>query len=156
MTNKIKQVGLAIIVVATLTGCASDLKGTTYSSSEARQIQTVRFGTVAEARFVVLEGTKGEIGGLAGAATGGIIASQVGGQREGAIASIAGAIAGGVLGHMAEKKLTTKQGIEVTVRLEDGSYVSVVQEYDETAPFNSGDRVKVMSQGTTSRVVRVQ
>lgn len=156
MTKTIKKAGLAVLVAISLTGCMSDMTGTTYSRSEARQMQVVRFGTVAEARFVKLEGTEGEIGTMAGGATGAIIGSQVGGQRENMIAGIAGAVAGGVLGHMAEKKLTEKQGVEVTVRLEDGSYVSVVQEHDNAAPFSAGDRVKVLTQGTTSRVVRVQ
>lgn len=156
MTNKIRQAGLAVMVAVSLAGCASDMTGTTYSRNEARQMQVVRFGTVAEARFVKLEGTEGEIGAMAGGATGAIVGSQVGGKREGMIAGIAGAVAGGVLGHMAEKKLTEKQGVEVTVRLEDGSYVSVVQEHDPAAAFNAGDRVKVLTQGTTSRVVRVQ
>ncbi|AMO57367.1 glycine zipper 2TM domain-containing protein [Endozoicomonas montiporae] len=156
MTNKIKQAGLAVLVAVSLTGCMSDLTGTTYSSGEARQMQVVRFGTVAEARFVKLQGTEGEVGTLAGGATGAVLGSQIGGRNEGIIGGIAGAVAGGVLGNMAEKKLTTKQGIEITVRLEDGSYVSVVQQHDPAATFNAGDRVKVLTQGTTSRVVRVQ
>ena len=156
MTTTIKKMILAVLVAVSLAGCASDMTGTTYSRSEARQMQVVRFGSVAEVRFVKLEGTEGDVGALAGAATGGIAASQIGGKREGMIAGIAGAVAGGVLGHMAEKKLTEKQGIEITVHLEDGSYVSVVQEHDNAAPFIAGDRVKVLTQGTTSRVVRDQ
>lgn len=103
MTNKIKQAGLAVLVAVSLTGCMSDLTGTTYSSSEARQMQVVRFGTVAEARFVKLEGTEGEVGTLAGGATGAVLGSQIGGRNEGIIGGIAGAVAGGVLGNMAEK-----------------------------------------------------
>ena len=156
MIHSIKPFCLAILVASTLTGCASDLKGTTYSKHEARQLQTVRFGTVTESHFVVLEGTSGEVGTLAGGATGAVIGSQIGGKREGIIGGIAGAIAGGALGQMAEKKLTKKQGIEITVRLEDGSYVSVVQEHDPAVSFTVNDRVKVLSQGRSSRVAKVQ
>ena len=156
MTNKIKQAGLAVLVAVSLIGCTSDLTGTTYSRNEAKQMQVVRFGTVAEARLVKLEGTEGQVGTLAGGATGAVLGSQVGGRNEGIIGGIAGAVAGGVLGKMAEKKLTTKQGVEITVRFEDGSYVSVVQQHDPAATFNAGDRVKVLTQGRTSRVVHVQ
>ncbi|MGI9275997.1 MAG: glycine zipper 2TM domain-containing protein [Endozoicomonas sp.] len=156
MTSRIKQAALAFCVAVTLAGCTSDLTGTTYSAGEARHMQSVRFGTVAEARLVKLEGSQGEVGTLAGAAVGGIAGSSIGGKRESAIAAVAGAVAGGVLGSMAEKKITTKQGVEVTVRLEDGSYVSVVQQADPAAPFAPGDRVKILIQGSTSRVVKVQ
>lgn len=156
MTSKIKLIAMALLATFFLAGCTSDLTGTTYSAGEARQMQTVRFGTVAEARMVKLEGSQGEVGTLAGAAVGGVAGSTIGGERESAIAGIAGAVAGGVLGHMAEKKLTTKQGVEVTVRLEDGSYVSIVQQADPAAPFVAGDKVKVLTQGTTSRVVKIQ
>ncbi|MGB1271006.1 MAG: glycine zipper 2TM domain-containing protein [Endozoicomonas sp.] len=150
-----KAAFLAALVLISLSGCMSDTTGTTYSRIEARQMQVVRFGTVADVRMVKLEGTEGEVGTLAGAAVGGIAASSIGGERESVIAGIAGAVAGGVLGHMAEKKLTTQQGVELTIRLEDGSYISVVQQADPNAPFSNGGRVKVLSQGSTSRVVRV-
>ncbi len=154
--NKRAAVFLATVVLA-LSGCMSDLTGTTYSRQEARQMQVVKFGTIAEVRLVKLEGTESGVGTLAGGAAGGIAAgSNVGSGSGSAVAAIAGAVAGGVLGNMAEKKLTEKQGVELTVRLEDGTYVSVVQQADANAPFTPGDRVKILSQGSASRVVRVQ
>lgn len=156
MIKIITQAVLLSVPLIFLSACTSDMTGTTYSSSEARQTQVVRFGTVAEARLVKLEGTEGEVGTIAGAAVGGLTGLTIGGKTESKIAAVAGAVAGGVLGHMAEKKMTTKQGIELTVRLEDGSYISVVQQADPNAPFASGDRVKVLNQGSTTRVVKVQ
>ena len=155
----IKKIIRAVIIAAPLMlifGCTSDLKGTTYKADEARQMQVVRFGTIVESRFVKLEGTQGEVGTIAGAAVGGLAGSTIGGGTGSKIAAVAGAVAGGVAGHMAEKKITTQQGVELTVRLEDGSYISVVQQADPEAPFNSGDRVKILTQGNTSRVVKVQ
>ena len=136
--------------------CTSDLTGTTYKADEARQMQIVRFGTIVESRLVKLEGTQGEVGTIAGGAVGGLAGSSIGGGTGSKIAAVAGAVAGGIAGNMAEKKITAQQGVELTVRLEDGSYISIVQQADPNAPFNSGDRVKVLTQGNTSRVVRVQ
>jgi outer membrane lipoprotein SlyB len=39
-----------------ITGCVSGLQGTTYSRSEARQVQNVEFGTVLSTNPVVIEG----------------------------------------------------------------------------------------------------
>ena len=155
----IKKIIRAVIITAPMmlaVGCTSDLTGTTYKAGEARQMQVVRFGTIVESRLVKLEGTQGEVGTIAGAAVGGLAGSTIGGGTGSKIAAVAGVVAGGIAGNMAEKKITTQQGVELTVRLEDGSYISVVQQADPNAPFNSGDRVKVLTQGNTSRIVKVQ
>lgn len=156
MIKKISKGILILTPLFVLASCTSDLTGTTYTAEEARQMQIVRFGTVAEVRLVKLEGTQGEVGTIAGAAIGGIGGSTLGGAPESKIAAIVGAVAGGVIGRMAEKKLTVKQGVELTIRLEDGSYMSVVQEADPNASFNNGDRVKILMQGSSNRVVKVQ
>ena len=156
MNKIVHKAALAVMLPLMVTACTTDLTGTSYSSQEARQMQVVRFGSVYEVRPVKLSGSEGEIGTLAGAATGGIVAgSNIGGGSGSSVAAIAGALAGGVLGNMAEKKLTAKQGLEITVKLEDGSYVSVVQEADPNNALNPGDKVKVMTQGRgNSRVVK--
>ncbi len=154
-----KNLGSCLMVLLAslfLSGCMSDLTGTSYSAREARFTQLVRFGTVTEVQAVKIDGTEGEVGTIAGAAIGGAAASGIGGKREGAVGAVLGAIAGGVLGHMAEKKITQKGGVELTIQLETGSYLSVVQQNDPNAQFNRGDRVKVLTQNSTSRVVHAQ
>lgn len=156
MIKSIISMACIAAMVALLSGCVSELTGTSYSREEARQMQEVRFGTIAEVRMVKLEGTRSDIGTLAGGALGGIAAGSSIGKGSGkAVAAIAGALAGGALGNMAEKKLTAKQGVELTVQLENGAYISVVQQLDPKAPFVMGDRVKVLTQGTASRVVKL-
>ncbi|WBA83213.1 glycine zipper 2TM domain-containing protein [Endozoicomonas sp. GU-1] len=147
---------LPLTFAALLSGCMTDSTGTTYSSSEARRIQQVSFGTVSELQYVTLEGTEGAVGTVAGAAIGGIAGSSVGGGRGSDIAAILGGVAGGVLGSRAEKQLTTQQGIEMTIRLDSGKYISVVQEVDPKVPLQVGDSVKILTQGNTTRVVRMR
>ncbi|MBS7325853.1 MAG: hypothetical protein KIG85_04430, partial [Thiopseudomonas sp.] len=82
-----KTVLIALLGSATLmTGCASNLTGDTYSRTDARQVQTVRMGTIESLRPVRIEGTKTPIGVGAGAAIGGIAGSTVGGGRGRAVA----------------------------------------------------------------------
>ncbi|WP_245673433.1 glycine zipper 2TM domain-containing protein [Endozoicomonas ascidiicola] len=148
-----KQLATAFLVIL-LTGCMTDTTGTTYSSGEARRIQQVSFGTISELQYVKIEGTEGAVGTIAGAAIGGIAGSTVGGGRGSDIAAVLGGVAGGVLGSMTEKELTGQQGIEMTIRLDSGSYISVVQEANPNAPLQIGDKVKILTQGNTTRVVR--
>ncbi|QLF94799.1 glycine zipper 2TM domain-containing protein [Pseudomonas sp. ABC1] len=133
-------------------GCTSNLTGDSYSRDEARSVQTVRYGTIDSLRPVKIEGTKTPIGAGAGAVVGGIAGSGVGGGRGSAVAAVIGALAGGMLGSAAEEGLTRTQGVEITVREDDGNTRAYVQEVEPNQVFRVGQRVRIMSVGGTSRV----
>ncbi len=135
-----------------LGGCASSLTGDTYSRDEARKVQTVRMGTIEMLRPVKIEGTKTPIGAGAGAVIGGVAGSGVGGGRGSAVAAVIGAVAGGLLGAATEEGLTRTQGVEITVREDDGSLRAYVQAVQENEIFRVGERVRIMTVDGSSRV----
>ena len=57
--------GISLLTLG-LTGCVSGLQGSTYSRSEARQVQEVEFGTVLNTNPVVIEGRQSEAGTVTG------------------------------------------------------------------------------------------
>jgi len=136
----------------TLGGCASNLGGDTYSRDEARRVQTVRLGTIEMLRPVKIEGTKTPIGAGAGAVIGGVGGSSIGGGRGAAVAAVIGAVAGGLLGAATEEGLTRTQGVEITVREDDGSLRAYVQQVQENEVFRVGERVRILTVDGTSRV----
>ncbi len=139
-------------LTVTLAGCASTLDGETYSRDEARRVQTVRLGTIEMLRPVKIEGTKTPIGAGAGAVVGGIGGSAIGGGRGSAVAAVVGAVAGGLLGAATEEGLTRTQGVEITVREDDGTLRSYVQEVQQNEVFRVGERVRILTVDGTSRV----
>ena len=141
---------LAGIAAVTLAGCASSKSGSVYSREDARVEQTVRMGVVESVRSVSIEGTKSGIGAVAGGAAGGIGASAIGHGVGSAVAAIAGAVAGGLLGAAAEEGFTRQEGVEITVRLDNGELRAIVQAADET--FKPGDRVRLLSVNGQTRV----
>lgn len=136
----------------TLGGCTSSLTGDSYSRDEARQVQTVRMGTIDSLRPVKIEGTKTPIGAGAGAVVGGVAGSAVGGGRGSIITAVIGAVAGGLLGSATEEGLTRTQGVEITVREDDGTMRAYVQAVAENEIFRVGERVRIMTVNGTSRV----
>ncbi len=136
----------------TLGGCASNLSGDSYSRDEARKVQTVRMGTIESLRPVKIEGTKTPIGAGAGAVVGGVAGSTIGGGRGSVVAAVIGAVAGGLLGSMTEEGLTRTQGVEITVREDDGTLRAYVQQVQENEIFRVGERVRIMTVDGTSRV----
>ncbi|MFW6020697.1 MAG: glycine zipper 2TM domain-containing protein [Guyparkeria sp.] len=144
---------LAAVSVAFLSGCASSLSSGAYSRDSARQMQTVYYGTIDSVRTVQIEGTKTPVGTGAGAITGGILGNQVGGGSGRALATVGGALLGGVAGSAAEEGLTRQPGYEITVRLDNGRTVSIVQAADVS--FQPGERVRVIeARDGTTRVTR--
>ncbi|AJE21195.1 hypothetical protein E0E54_01145 [Azotobacter chroococcum] len=139
-------------VMLALGGCASSLTGESYSRGEARSVQTVRMGTIVTLRPVRIEGTKTPIGAGAGSIVGGVAGSGVGEGRGSAVAAVIGAVAGGLLGAAAEEGVTRTQGVEITVREDDGSMRAYVQEVQPNQVFRVGERVRILTVDGTSRV----
>ncbi len=148
------------IVIATLAltlllaGCQSTLTGDYYSRDDARRIQTVEYGSIEATRPVVIEGTKTPVGTVAGGAVGGIAGSTVGSGKGSAVATVVGAVAGGVAGAAAEEGLTRRQGVDITVKLDSGRVISVVQEQTPQSSFRVGDRVRILTLNGETRIAR--
>ncbi len=138
------------LLAALLAACASSNSGSVYSRDEARKVQTVKTGVIESVRQVKLEGTKSPVGTIAGGAVGGIAGSSVGGGRGSAIAAVIGAVAGGLAGSALEEGVTRKDGVELTVKLDGGGLVAIVQEADEI--FNAGEKVRILESGGVTRV----
>jgi outer membrane lipoprotein SlyB len=147
---KITQLLVTALLSVMLAACASSNSGSVYSRDEARKVQTVKTGVVESVRQVKLEGTKSPVGTVAGGAVGGIAGSSVGHGRGSAVAAVIGAVVGGLAGSAAEEGLTRKDALEITVKLDGGGLVAVVQEADDQ--FKAGDRVRLVENGDTTRV----
>ena len=146
----VKLIAVAAASVAVLGGCASSMSGGAYSRGQARQAQEVQMGVVESVRTVKIEGTKSPVGAGAGAVVGGIAGSNVGSGKGSTVGTILGAVAGGVAGSMIEEGATGKEGLEITVKLDNGRMIAVTQEADEQ--FRVGERVRVLSGGGATRV----
>jgi outer membrane lipoprotein SlyB len=148
---KFTQLILVSAITATLAACATSNSGEVYSREDARKVQTVRMGVVESVRQVKLEGTKTPIGTVAGAAVGGIAGSAVGGNNKvSAIAAVIGAVAGGIAGAAIEEGTTRTDGVEITVKLDSGSLIAIVQE--ATDQFTPGERVRLIESNGNTRV----
>lgn len=150
MRTRSLVIGLMLAAAAVLAGCATSKSGSVYSRQDALKEQSVRMGIVESVRSVTIEGTKTPVGAGAGAVAGGIGGSAIGSGRGAAVGAIAGAVVGGLLGAAAEEGLTRKEGIELTVRLDNGEYRAIVQEADEV--FKPGERVRLLSVNGQTRV----
>lgn len=132
----------AIIVVfaaaLAVSGCARDLSPDVYSRDEVGSKVDIQPGRIISVRDVKIEGTRSGVGAVAGAAAGGVGGSYAGKGRGGIIGAIAGAVVGGLIGAAAEGAVSSSDGVEYLVELDDGETVAVVQPKGD-APLKPGD-----------------
>lgn len=140
-----------LLSMSILSGCASSNSGSVYSREETRQVQNIRMGVVESVRTVKIEGSDSKVGAVAGGVVGGVVGKDIGGDgKSGVVGAVIGAVAGALAGSAAEELATRKDGLEITVKLDNGSLVAIVQEADEQ--FHPGERVRLLESGGVTRV----
>jgi len=149
-----RVLGATVLVAAAgvVAGCASpSASSNVYTYNQAQREQVVRNGTVTAVRPITLqkEGTTGA-GMVAGGALGGVAGSAVGGGTGRTLAIIGGALLGAVAGNVVEEQVGKKDGLEITVRLDNGETRVIAQEAD--VPISVGQRVQVISGAGPTRV----
>jgi len=140
----------AAALAGLLGGCAYHMGPGDYHAGEARGEQAVRFGVVETVRDVRIQPFNTGVGSTTGAFVGGIAGSNVGGGTGQILGAIGGTIIGSILGYNIEQSANERPGLEVTVLLDSGKYIAVVQE--ATEPFKPGDRVRILGGHNSTRV----
>ncbi|WP_313438559.1 glycine zipper 2TM domain-containing protein [Novosphingobium sp.] len=139
------------VSILALSGCTPQTGVSSFSRNEAGQVATVQFGEVLAIREVVIQPGQTRLGTVAGGALGAIGGSQVGSSTAANIAGgVTGAVVGGAIGSAVQGSSRTA-GIEITMRLDSGDNVAVVQPGDPR-DFRVGDRVRLAGTSENARV----
>ncbi|UTM58952.1 glycine zipper 2TM domain-containing protein [Photobacterium sp. CCB-ST2H9] len=141
------------MAVLILSGCASNPYGNSYGRSQAQHIQQVKYGTIVQIDPVTIQGEQNVAGTIAGAAIGGLIGSTVGGGKGSDIAAIGGGLLGGYAGNKASQSMSESNGVNLTIKLDSGDTIAIVQAADPNMVFRVGQKVRVNISGSTARVV---
>ncbi|MCY4046330.1 MAG: glycine zipper 2TM domain-containing protein [Cellvibrionales bacterium] len=142
------------VLIMMVVGCSQNPYGTAYSTSDARRMQQVLTGTVVHLNAVTIDSdSAGTVGTVGGAAIGGILGSAVGAGKGSDLAAVGGGLLGGYLGNKAGTAVGKENGVNISVKLDSGKTVAIVQQVDPNQIFHVGDRVNVYNSGGTSRVV---
>lgn len=148
-----KMVAVPLLAVGlTISGCASNLGGGTYSRGSVGDVQHSARGTLVSVRHIQIEGTKSGVGTATGAVLGGAVGSEIGQGGAARVAGVlGGAVLGGLLGSAVERGATQRAGYEYVVRKPNGDLITIVQEADGPA-IAAGSSVLVIY-GDRARVV---
>lgn len=143
----------ALVSGLLIAGCTATPTANSYGRGEAMRAQSVEFGSILSIRPVNIRPDSTMVGTGTGVVLGGLAGSQIGGgTAANAAGAVAGAVAGGALGSAIQGSQNTP-GLELTVKLDNGNNVAVVQP-GGVNDFRVGDRVRVTSDGVNTRVSR--
>ena len=153
-----KSIHLAAVLMLSLTalsGCTSpNPYGNAYGAGDVQTVQQVYYGTIVKTEPVNIDASTqtNAIGTIAGAAIGGVLGSGIGGGRGSTLAAIGGSLLGGYVGSEAAGNLGKRNGVNLTIRLDDGKVISIVQAADPNMVFQPGEAVQVNVNGNSARV----
>lgn len=149
---KFKKSFSIVLAVSTLllAGCGTDFSGNRYEASAVGEVSRTDRGTVISLRKVELKPESSTAGTALGAVGGGVVGSLFGGGNAKFATAAAGAVAGGVAGNALASR--AEEGIEYTVRLENGSIVTIAQ--GSTPAISVGQKVYIVNSNKgRSRIV---
>ncbi len=123
MKKLLMSSGVALTLLIA-TGCAP--RGIPQSS--VNQAMVIKPGIITSIKQVEINnnGVGNGLGVVLGTATGGVLGNKVGGGTGKVLATAAGAVAGGIIGGMAGNNMDARYGVEIAVKLTDGTMVGTV------------------------------
>jgi outer membrane lipoprotein SlyB len=137
-----------LLFVLLLAACADG----GYRTEPLPPAEPERSGVVEEVRAVPLGSSR--VGSVAGTVVGGTAGASagrtVGSGRGSQASSVVGAVAGSIAGNMIAQGASNRDGLEITLRLDNGRQLLVLQPDGET--FKPGERVRVISDQQGTRV----
>ena len=140
-STPIAALTFAALAASALTGCANrSMSSKTFPSSSAQAVWNVEYGEVVDVRTVEVEGEFSLLGILVGSAVGHAAGMEISNSRNaGAVGGLAGAVAGASI----EKAVSGMDGMQITVELDSGRTIAIVQ--DDEDQFQDGERVRVLT-----------
>ncbi len=139
---------LLVVLLAgpVLSGCASR-DGKTYNDGDVRKVQHVTAGTVVDVTEVMVEDDPSLVGPIVGGVAGGVVGSLFGAGTGRTLFTLGGAALGAMAGGAGEAALKRYPANQITIELDSGEFIVVVQGYEDF--FVKGDRVRVITMGKT-------
>ena len=144
---------LLIAVIFITSSCVNNsLQPEVVSRSDAQKQQYVVCGTILDVSIVTIEGDR-EVGAAAGAAIGAAVGKNTtDSEPESDIATVLGGLVGSAIGSEIGSAVTKKDGVELLIETESGSFISIIQEVGNFS-YNTGQKVRIIKRNGKSRVI---
>lgn len=144
-----RELLLLCLCASVLWGCG----GKTFSDGDIRATQSVRYGTVLDVTDVMVVEEPSLVGPGIGAAAGGLLGSAFGAGTGRTLFILGGAVLGADIGGGIDYRKRRYKALQITIELDSGNVLVVVQGYNEY--FVKGDKVRVLHMGEDRATVQL-
>lgn len=138
------QIIMVLMALAVLVGCTNKYDPNVYTGDQAMQADSISYGTITRMNSVTIKDENTGVGLIGGGIAGGLLGSTIGGGSGRVLGAVGGAALGATAGALAEDEFQKTDGLQITVRLDSGRSVSIVQAR-EGSNFSYGQRVRVVT-----------
>ena len=143
---------LLIALIFTTSSCVNNsLQPDVVSRSDAQKQQYVVFGTIRDISMVTIEGDR-EVGAAAGAAIGAAVGKNATDSEPESDIAVVGGLVGSAIGSEIGSAITKKDGVELLIETESGTFVSIIQETGNFS-YTTGQKVRIIKRNGKSRVI---
>jgi outer membrane lipoprotein SlyB len=145
---------MLVVLGLVLAACTTSSSNTYSARDIGVPIETTQ-ATVVASRMVEVKGEPGAIGPLAGGAAGATVAGvSIGSGSGSTIAAVLGGLLGAGAGYLAERQISSGEGIEYVLETEDGRTITLVQNREpEEQPLAEGTPVLIQVGSRYSRIL---
>ena len=143
-----KNIITTVFIILFLSSCSST-SPTNVKTSDAQKVNAVEYGTIKTSLPVKIKGEGNWLGATAGAMIGGLLGTQVCGEKEVIgtkcqdIGVVFGAIGGAAAGTVIQAALGNHDGFQYVVDIDDSDKDSAFVQGDKT-PLDNGQRVIII------------
>ena len=148
---------IALFVISTFLVSCNTTRPTDVKKSDTQKITSIKYGNIISSMPVKIKGEGSVIGATAGGLIGGLLGTQVCGEKETAgtkcqdIAIVYGTIGGATIGYVTEALLGNHDGYQYVINVDDSDDDTAIVQGSETK-LNNGERVVIIF-GKTIRVL---
>lgn len=147
-----RRAGVIAVILAHLAACSSPSQDV-YTSGDVGEVIEISEAQVLAVRTVEIKEENSGIGALTGGVAGGLGGFTVSGDLAIAVVAL-GSLVGAAVGYVAEEIAGQDEGVEYILMLEDGRYVTIVQNQEEDdEQFAVGTWVLLQHGANYSRVI---
>ncbi|MDL2272252.1 hypothetical protein LJC23_04380 [Desulfovibrio sp. OttesenSCG-928-I05] len=149
MNSQVQRIALCVVAVLCLAlGACATKSSEPYAANRAYRVGGMEVGTVTHVGETLLTEEYGHENVLGGAAVGGVAGAVATGGNP--LGLVGGAALGAYAGDYVTEKTVRYKALTITVAMDNGDLVTVVQEEDDV--YLPGDRVRILYERDRAQV----
>lgn len=112
----------------------------------------IEYGVVQDSHIVTPQSRSHPLRTVAAGAAGAAVGNQFGGGTGKSVMTATGTVAGVEASRRRQGSRQSPQQVDLTIKTDNGKLIEVIQDYNSTLFFTKGDKVRILTSGSSTTV----